>query len=139
MAGWVDGWMARSVVGLLVGLSLALVVSTIALAVFWGGPMPRGSLQISFVIAFLCVAFGGLAAGLIGERRTLLLGSVVGLGIGGLVGLWSGAFPLKRLFFEVPIWRLSTVPITAAAGLLGGWVAGRLIAPGGFLAGDEEA
>jgi len=139
MAGWLDGWVVRSVVGLLLGLSLALVVSTIGLAMFWGGPTPRGSLPASLGIAFLCVWFGGLVAGVIGERRALLQGGLVGLAVGGFVGLWSGAFPLKLLFFQVPIWRVSVVPITTVAGLLGGWVAGWLIAPGGLLAGDEGA
>ncbi len=130
--------MGRSVVGLLVGLSLTLVLSTVSLAMFWSGPTPRGSLPASLGIAFLCVWFGGLTAGVIGEQRTLLLGTLVGVVIGGFVGLWSGAFPLKRLFFEVPTWQVATVPITGAAGLLGGWMAGRLITPGGFLAGDSQ-
>lgn len=127
--------MVRNLIGLFVGVTLSLVVSTIGLAVFWGGPVPHGSLQLSLGIAFLSVGFGGLVAGVIGEQRTLLQGGLVGLIVGGFVGLWSGAFPLKHLFFPVPIWRLMTVPITTAAGLLGGWLAGRLIAPGGFLAG----
>ncbi|MFQ5857594.1 MAG: hypothetical protein ACE5LU_18470 [Anaerolineae bacterium] len=130
--------MVRSVVGFLSGFSLALVVSTIGLAMFWGGPTPRGSLPASLGIALLCVWFGGLAAGVIGEQRTLLLGTLVGVAVGGFVGLWNGAFPLKHLFFQVPIWRVSAVPITAVAGWLGGWVAGWLIAPGGFLAGDDR-
>lgn len=127
--------MIRSLVGLFVGFSLALISSTVGLALFWGGPTARGSLPLSLGIAFLSVAFGGLAAGIIGEQRTLLLGGLVGLLMGSFVGLWSGAFPLKRLLFQVPVWRMLTVPITTTAGLLGGWVAGRLIAPGGFLAG----
>lgn len=126
--------MIRRVIGLLVGLALSLVASTIGLAMFWGGPTPHGSLSVSLAIAFLCVWLGGLAAGVIGEQRTLLQGGLVGLLVGGFVGLWSGAFPLKHLLFQVPTWQAWSVPATTIAGLLGGWVAGRLIAPGGFLA-----
>lgn len=128
--------MVRRVVGLFVGLGLSLLLSTIALAMVWGTATPRGSLTISMAVALSCVAFGGLAAGIVGERRTLLLGGLVGLGIGAFVGLWPGTFPLKQLFFQVDIWRAWVVPITTIAGLLGGWIAGRLIAPRGLLAGD---
>jgi hypothetical protein len=130
--------MVRSVIGLFLGLALSLIVSTIALALIWGGPAPTGSLPLSLGIAFLCVLFGGLVAGVLGEQRPFLHGSLVGLVIGGLVGLWPGSFPLKVLFFWVPLWRVAGVPITTLAGALGGWVAGRLIAPGGFLAGDQS-
>lgn len=127
---------ARSVVGLVVGVALSLVISTIALALLWGGPAPAGSLPAALIIALLCVGFGGLVAGILGERRTLLLGGLVGLVVGALVGLWPGAFPLKRLFFQINSWQVWVVPLTTIAGLLGGWIAGRLITRGGFLAAD---
>lgn len=129
--------MVRSVIGLVLGFGLSLVLSTTLLAVFWGQPAPRGSSVVAVIIASLCVAFGGLVAGVVGERRSLLLGGLVGLATGAFVSLWSGVFPLKRLFFESDALRVYAVAITTIAGLLGGWLAGRLIAPGGLLTEDR--
>lgn len=129
--------MVRSIVGLVLGFGLTLLLSTMLLAAVWGQPAPRGSNAVGVIIASLCVAFGGLAAGVVGERYTLLLGGLVGLGTGAFVSLWSGAFPLKRLFFESDALRVYAVGITTIAGLAGGWLAGRLIAPGGLLAEDR--
>lgn len=118
----------------MLGFSLTLILSTVTLAMVWGGPDPAGSLPLGLVIALLSIFVGGGIAGLVSEIRPMLMGALVGLMAGGFVGLWPGSFPMKALFFEVPIWRVAGVPISAMAGLLGGWVAGRLIKPGGKLA-----
>ena len=124
----------RSLIAILIGTSLTLAVSTIALPLLWGGPGLDGPLSLSLIVACVCVVLGGLLASLLGEQRMLLHGTAVGLAVGGLIGLWAGAFPLKVLFFRVPIWRVASVPILSIAGLVGGWLAGRLISPGGLLA-----
>lgn len=128
----------RSAVGLILGISLALLLSTVSLAAIWRNPSPRGSLLLSLTVASVCILFGGLVAGVVGEKRALLLGSLVGLAVGVFVSFWSGAFPLRRLFFESSALRTWGIAVTTIAGSLGGWLGGRLIAPGGLLT-DETS
>ena len=129
--------MTRSLLALFVGFALALVLSTIGLGLFWGGRhVGRGQLSFSLLIALLVVFLASLMAGVLAERKTVLHGAVLGLLVAAFTGIWKGTFPLKVVFFAVPLWRLAMAPLMLGIGALGGWVAGRLIAPGGPLAAE---
>lgn len=127
--------MIRSLVALFVGFALSLLLSTIGLGLLWGGRDPgRGQGGISLVIALLVLFLASAATGILAERRTVVHGAVMGLLMAGFTGAWQGPFPLKVIFFAVPLWRLVMAPFMVGMGAIGGWVGGRLIAPGGPLA-----
>jgi ascorbate-specific PTS system EIIC-type component UlaA len=132
--------MIRSLVALFVGFALALLLSTIGLGLLWGGrDVGRGQAGISLIIALLVVFLAGMTTGVVAERKTVVHGAVLGVLVAGFTGIWRGSFPMKLVFFAVPLWRTAMAPLMLGTGALGGWVAGRLIAPGGPLAADTTA